>query len=393
MSTSMDEMRDAVSSLIPDNKDNAEAKEENQVTADTTEEQPSSEQKQEETAVTAESEDTTDSSLTQEQETEATTESVDSEASTPAETGDNAKEEQPEPLEFDNVNDYVDHLMKEVEEDEELATLLKERFAPKESPFANEELAKLNKFVAETGRGLREYQFINELDTQDMGLYEAVFYKASLENPELNSEELGLLIKDQYKLDEDDFSEREIQLGKIQLKKDGNEAVKYLNNLKEEYSKPVDGYTAQSQKTSQESPNLLGTDSEKYLSSLKEDTAIESFTFELDDKNNFEFTFDNKYGDNLYNTLANDKDPLSFVRNNDGSLNTEELAKMVALYQNGDKIVKSAYSQGKSDNAKSIATAKKNVDFQDERQDAPVPEAKNEQQEAYGEVLAKMGFK
>lgn len=389
MGTWTEEMKEAAKTLIPDTE-----QENTQVEQTETSEAQPSEQQQEETVeaqANTESEDTTDSSLTQEQETEATTESVDGEASSPEETGDNAEDDN-QPLEFDNVNDYVAHLIKEAEEDEELATLLKEHFAPKDNPYANEDIAKLNKFVAETGRGLREYQFINELDTTNMSFSEAVFYKASLENPELTSEELGLLIKDQYKLDEDEYSEREVQLGKIQLKKDGNEAVKYLNDLKGEYSKPVDGYTAPQSKTSS-SPNLLGMDSEKFLSSLKEDTSLESFTFELDDNSNFEFKFDDTYGDGLYKALANDKDPLSFVRNNDGSLNTEELAKMVAFYQNGDKIVKSAYSQGKSDNAKSIATAKKNVDFNDERQDAPVPDAKNEQQEKYGEVLARMGFR
>lgn len=297
--------------------------------------------------------------------------------------------------EFDNVNDYVDYFYTEndLENDKGLRQALLEKLGVKETPtYANEFTAKLDRFISETGRSHEEFLFIENLDTQNLSPIDAIRSKMSLDNPNLTIDEIDMLVGDQYKLDEDEFTEREVQIGKARLKADSNEAIKSLNSLKEDYTKPVEGYTPPSERTAQPETNILGMNKDTYLQSMKEATNLDALSFEVGGEE-FDFKLDDNYNDTLFNTLSSD-DPLSFVRNNDGSLNTQALAEREALYQNIDKVVNAVYTKGKSDATAEVVKNKKNVDYTEDNS-APTndSEQKAAQEKAQADVLTRFGFR
>lgn len=358
-------------------------------------EQPQAEAPQEtQETSTEESKDTTDSSLTDER-SESGEGSED--PSPLVEVSDTASEEgQPTekteattPQEFDNVNDYVAHLKGEVDSDPELKEALLRELGVSETSFANEQMAQLNKFVSETGRTPNEFFYVQELDTANMQPIDAIRNKLYMEyNGTLTVDQIDKLVSDRYKLDEDEFSEREVELGKIQMTADSNEAKKWLNNLKEEYSKPIDGYTPPSQKPS-EATNFLGMDSDTYLQSLKDSTELSALEFELGDKK-FEYKLTDEYNKNLYDSLANSSDPLSLFRTKEGGLDTDLLAETIALRDNFDKIVNAVYTKAKGDATKEVVTTKKNVDFSDERSNPAPPQPESDKDAQDKEFLSKM---
>lgn len=280
---------------------------------------------------------------------------------------------------FENVNDYVEHFYKEndLENDKELREAILNKLGVQDSPsYANEFTAKLDRFISETGRSHEEFLFIENLNTEALqsSPIDAIRSKMALDNPSLSIDEIDLLVQDKYKLDEDEFTEREVQIGKARLKADSNEAIKSLNELKENYTKPVEGYTPPSERKPQSEVNVLGTDKDTYFNSLKEATDLGALSFEVNGEE-FDFKLDDKYGGSLYSSLANE-DPLSHVRNDDGSLNTQAVAEREALYQNIDKIVNAVYTKGKSDATSEVVRTKKNVDYTEDNT-APTVDSEN----------------
>jgi len=347
-------------------------------------------------SVETQSNDTTDSSLTDSGETKTEVQETENQVQEQTAEAPSQGEGQAEtvseetsndaPVEFENVNDYANHLLSEASEDEELMEAIKETFGFKDSPsYANEQMAQLDKFVRETGRTPDEFYFVQNLEVESLKPIDVVRNKLALENPTASIDDIDAYVNNKYKLDEDEFSEQEMKIGKFELAKDSNDAKKWLSNLKEEYSKPIDGYTPQ--KTS-EGSNLLGVDSKTYMEKLKDSTNLESFNFKLGNED-FEFKLDDSYSDTLYKSLANEKDPLAGYRAKDGSLDTDKLAEATAILDNIDKIVNAAYNQGRSNATEQVVKTKKNVDFSDERGEPRLADEKSEAQKKNAAVLDK----
>ena len=92
----------------------------------------------------------------------------------------------------------------------------------------DERVSAINKFVQETGRSPEDwyrYQSLNPSEMDDVAL---VRLQISSEHPNLSPEEVGMLISNKYKMDEDLHSEDEIKLSKLQLKMDAESARKSI---------------------------------------------------------------------------------------------------------------------------------------------------------------------
>ena len=111
--------------------------------------------------------------------------------------------------------------------------------------FASEQMAKLNEFIAQTGRSPEDYFRTQTQNYDEMSDEKVVKEYLSLENPDLSKEEIDLFFDNTYKTNEDKYSSEESKMGKIHLKRDVSRAREELKELQDEYWSPAeqDGMT------------------------------------------------------------------------------------------------------------------------------------------------------
>lgn len=271
-------------------------------------------------------------------------------------------------------DEFVDYIFSETEGDDELREALLSKFGVSKDPFANEQVAQLNKFIQDTGRSVDDYYRIQALDVENMDAKTAVLHSMALENPDMTSDEINLLFEDSYNLDEDEYSEREIAVAKAKLKRDGNKAIDTLSNLKSEWQKPLPQQQSQQQEVQPYLPENFG---EVFKSQVSD---IESFEFSVNDKGDvFEYKIDDKYGESV--KPIDPQDPLGRYRDEKGNINASRMADEFALIDNIDSIIKSVWQQALGKGQKSTVVDKKNLNINQENRPPETPKPTKQQEQ------------
>jgi len=115
---------------------------------------------------------------------------------------------------------------------------LKSSMAPQQAEI-DERVKVIADFVEKTGRSPEDwfkYQAINPSEMDDLT---AIKMSMTSEYPDLNSEEIDMLVGSKYKLDEDLYTDDEIKLSKLQLKIDANKSRQSIEELRSSYTLPV----------------------------------------------------------------------------------------------------------------------------------------------------------
>lgn len=121
----------------------------------------------------------------------------------------------------------------------------------KEEPknvFVNEEVAKINKFIEETGRGVNDFFKLNEdLDSKsDVEILREEYLKSGGSNDtfdyKYDLDLQPLSEEDGYSKLEVDSRAREIKKRDLLIKEEANKARGKLNELKNKLSQPIEGY-------------------------------------------------------------------------------------------------------------------------------------------------------
>lgn len=273
------------------------------------------------------------------------------------------------------VSENVDYLIENLD-DQTKEALLKSLGGSTESQFANEEAKSFNEFAAKTGRSLEDYMFIQSFDTESMNPEEAIKLQLKLDNPSLDNEDIHNLFESKYKLDEDEYSEKEVRVSKSLLKADGIKAKQSLADLKSEWQKPQ----PKAQDQPQEAPSLY---QENFDVELKDSfEGIESLVFDLDSKGTeFEFKINEGQGEKLFQSNFNPNDPLARYRDSNGKVDSNRFAEEMTLLDNIDVIVKSAYQQGASSALEKSVRDKKNIDLNQQNRPATPESNKSSQKE------------
>lgn len=323
-------------------------------------------------------ESTTEETPVEESETVSQTEESSTETQTTEETTSETESQTDD--EVLSPEEFIEYIYSETEGNEELREQLLNKFGVSKDPFANEQVAQLNKFIQETGRSVDDYYRIQSLNTENMDVKTAVMASLALDNPEMSSEELNLLFEDTYKTNEDEYSTREMQIGQVKLKQDGAKALNRLNELKSEWSKPLPKQDPQAPQ--EYLPSNFGDTFKNEVSD------IASFEFDLNDKGEkFEYKIDDKYAESVQ--PVNPQDPLSRYRNQNGQIDAYQMAEEQALIDNIDSIIKSVYQQGFSKGQKTTVVDKKNLNITQENR-PPSNDKPTRQQEQTRSVLDKV---
>lgn len=227
------------------------------------------------------------------------------------------------------------------------------------SPSIDERVKAIADFVAETGRDPYDwfrYQSINPSEMDDIS---AVKLQLAVDYPNLSNEDVDLLVKSKYKVDEDLYSDEEIRLSKIQLKIDADKAKRDIEKLRENYRMPVKQEASKEEVQSPIDENWIRTMSQEV-------DALEALTFQLGDQE-FNFGINDQYKSSLKDKNARLDEFFDQYVDDSGSWNFELLNSHRALIDNIDEIVGSIYKQGLSDGQRKLVETAANVDVSSPR--------------------------
>lgn len=220
-----------------------------------------------------------------------------------------------------------------------------------EAPSIDERVAKIAEFVEKTGRGPEDWFKYQQLNPSEMDDLSAIKLETMNQYPNLSPEQVNKLVTSRYKLDEDVFSEEEVELPKIQLTIDAGKARTGINDLRENFMLPV-------QKSSEEVGPLFD---EQWISNMKQEVdSIEALEFELGDTT-FSYGLDDNYKSTLVDKNANLEQYFDSYVDDNGNWDIESLSMHRALIDNIDTIAKSIYQQGLSDGQRNIVSKAANV--------------------------------
>ena len=227
------------------------------------------------------------------------------------------------------------------------------------SPSIDERVKAIADFVEETGRDPYDwfrYQSINPSEMDDIS---AVKLQLAVEYPNLANEDIDLLVKSKYKVDEDIYSDEEIRLSKIQLKIDADKAKRDIDKLRENYRMPVKQEASQEEVQSPIDENWIRTMSQEVDS-------LEALSFQLGDQE-FNFGINDQYKSSLKDKNARLDEFFDQYVDDSGSWNFELLNSHRALVDNIDEIVSAIYKQGLSDGQRKLVETAANVDVSSPR--------------------------
>lgn len=206
-------------------------------------------------------------------------------------------------------------------------------------------------FVEKTGRSPEDwfkYQAINPSEMDDLT---AIKMSMTSEYPDLNGEEIEMLVGSKYKLDEDLYTDDEIKLSKLQLKIDANKSRQSIEELRSSYTLPVVSETEAVQ-----SPI-----DENWINAMTEETnALEALSFELPG-GEFNFGITDEYKSQLIDKNSNLETFFDQYIGQDGQWDYDTFNTHRAVVDNIDAIAKSIYQQGLSDGQRKIVDQAANV--------------------------------
>jgi len=221
-----------------------------------------------------------------------------------------------------------------------------------EAPSIDERVAKIAEFVEKTGRGPEDWFKYQQLDPSEMDDLSAIKLETMNQYPSLTADQVDKLVSSRYKLDDDMFSDDEIELSKIQLKIDADKARTGINELRENFTLPV-------QRESSENIEPLFDD--QWINSMKQEVdSIEALEFELGDAS-FTFGLNDEYKSQLVEKNSNLEQYFDSYVDEQGNWDIESLSMHRALIDNIDTIAKSIYQQGLSDGQRNIVNKAANV--------------------------------
>tara|TARA_Y100001938_G_scaffold62196_1_gene86577 strand:+ start:6561 stop:7721 length:1161 start_codon:yes stop_codon:yes gene_type:complete len=253
---------------------------------------------------------------------------------------------------------------------DDLDELLDDLEASRESEYANEQVAELNRFVKETGRKPEDFFKTQTQDYDQMSDEQIIKEYLKVENPDLSNKEIDLFFNNTYRQNGEKYNEEEVELGKVHLKRDVSKAKGELKELQEEYWSPLkdeDGY-------SQDELEKMEMEEERAISEYKEGLYdamdselddIESLTFDINDNGeSFEYKLTEEDKQMVGESLSNLDDFFDPYVDDNGNWDTESLALDMIAMRLQSKIIRSVANQYRSQGTEQVLRDIKNPSFE-----------------------------
>jgi hypothetical protein len=218
----------------------------------------------------------------------------------------------------------------------------------------DERIQKIAEFVENTGRNPEDWFKYQSLNPSEMDDLTAVRIKYSQDYPDLNFNEINTLISSKYKMNPDEYSEDEIKVSALQLKIDGTDARKKIEEIRNTYAAPV---KVESSEQPQESYF-----NQEWMNNMQRETRdFEGLEFDLGNGKNFNFGVGEQYRNKLMNQNQNVETYMGRYMDANGNWDFDTFNSHQTLIDNIDNIVASAYRQGLGDGQRGLVNKAANV--------------------------------
>ena len=230
-------------------------------------------------------------------------------------------------------------------------TSLDDLYEEEETNAVDERVEASARFVEETGRTPEDWFRFQSLNPEGMDDMTAIRIQMSNEYPNLSLDELNLLVNSKYKVDSDLYSEEEVNLAKLQMKMDGDKARQSIEDIRQGYAAPE-----------YESEAIESVIDEQWIADMAQEVdTLEGLEFDLGDNNLLEFNLDDNYRNQLKDKQARLDEYFDPYVREDGSWDYDLLSSHMAVIDNIDRIVKSAYTRGLGDGQRTLVDTASNV--------------------------------
>ena len=218
----------------------------------------------------------------------------------------------------------------------------------------DERIQKIAEFVQNTGRAPEDWFKYQSLNPSEMDDLTAVRIKYSQDYPQLNFNEINTLIGAKYKMNPDEFSEDDIKVSALQLKIDGTDARKNIEEIRNTYAAPI-------QKETSEQPKESYFTQDWAQNMQRETSSFEGLEFDLGNGKNFNFGVGENYRKTLVDSHQNVENYLDRYKDTNGNWDYDSFNSHQTLIDNIDNIVASAYRQGMGDGQRGLVDKAANV--------------------------------
>ena len=230
-------------------------------------------------------------------------------------------------------------------------TSLDDLYEEEETNAVDERVEAIARFVEETGRTPEDWFRFQSLNPEGMDDMTAIRIQMSNEYPNLSLDELNLLVNSKYKVDSDLYSEEEVNLAKLQMKMDGDKGRQSIEDIRQGYAAPE-----------YESEAIESVIDEQWIADMAQEVdTLEGLEFDLGDNNLLEFNLDDNYRNQLKDKQARLDEYFDPYVREDGSWDYALLSSHIAVIDNIDRIVKSAYTRGLGDGQRTLVDTASNV--------------------------------
>ena len=229
--------------------------------------------------------------------------------------------------------------------------------------FASEQLRVINDYVRNTGRTVQDYLNTQTVDLSDVSDDAVLKEYLRLDNPDLTEAELNDYMTATYKMDKEEYSTRDMNAGKVQLKNDARAAREYFNEIKQEYAMPDESFdTGVSE---EERGEWLGQ-----MESEVDD--LEGLSFEMNDQGEeFVYNLDDEARNEIKNYNSNLENFFDKYVDQNGDWDFDALNTDMYILNNVDKIIRGVANQYRSKGTESVINEIKNPSFTQDKQAAP----------------------
>ena len=230
----------------------------------------------------------------------------------------------------------------------------------------DERIEAIAEFVQDTGRSPQDWFVYQQLNPENMDDATAIKFQMARDYPDLDVQEIDLLMGSKYKLDPNLHTEDEVKLSQLQLKMDATQARNGINELRQKYRAPE----------VQQSEDIESPFDDQWYSAMQKKTEnLDGVEFDLGNGRSFTFGLNDRYRGELVEKNSRLDEFFDPYVQEDGNWDYDKLNVHRAVIDNMEQIVQSVYKQGMADGQRGIVNQAANVNASSPNQGAGQPEA------------------
>ena len=211
----------------------------------------------------------------------------------------------------------------------------------------DKELLSAMQFKKETGLDYGVYNSLKQTDLDSMSAEKAITVLKKIKNPEISNEDLEFVLKNKYKQDLDQYEEREVRLGLIELKEDAIEAKKTLADLKSKIKDPEPLFNTEQKKSEiEQRRNSLTKGWGDVISSAK--SQFSAYTVPIDDEIQLQFDLDESVAKEYEQQALEHAIELGLEFNDESYNYLQHYTRSIQIMNDLPRVVKAAYEKGRN---------------------------------------------